>query len=193
MTISDISSFDGNLHLLTDYLETEVNKIDSENTAEIVHQINNMALKVKTLLENILEWSRVHSGHIEFSPIPIEVLLLAQDAFELYQVQIEQHQINFLNQINPNYILNIDPNMINAVFRNLISNAIKYTPDKGTIEISLNSDGKKEIICIFNSGSYMTSDAINKLFKLDNKHNGNIWATSEQETGTSFYFSLPKH
>lgn len=208
----------GNLHLMTDYLETEAESIDTENTAQIVHQINNMTLKVKKLLENILEWSRVHTGHIEFSPMPIEIFLLAQDASDLYQVQIEQHQINFINQINPDYVLNIDPNMVNAIFRNLISNAIKYTPDKGTIKVSLSCDEKSGTICIFNTGSYMAPNDINKLFKIDNKmsspgqrgeqgtglglllckeyinkHQGEIWVTSEEEVGTNFFFNFPKN
>ena len=107
--------------------------------------------------------------------------------------------------------------MINSVIRNLISNAVKFTPRNGTISILAQKNGNDILFSIQDSGIGISTEMLNKLFKIDEKvsrlgtegeastglglllckdflekHNGNIWIESVVGKGSIFYFNLPQ-
>ena len=107
--------------------------------------------------------------------------------------------------------------MISSVLLNLISNAVKFTEEKGIITISTNEANDKMIkITLSDTGIGMSKSSVEKLFKAGEKirsvgtdgelstglglilckefvekHGGEIWAESQQGIGSSFYFTLP--
>ena len=107
--------------------------------------------------------------------------------------------------------------MIETVLRNIISNAIKFTPKKGVISINTKEMENEHLISVIDSGVGISKDDLEKLFQLDKSyttagtndesgtglglilckdfidyHNGKIWAESEVGVGTNMRFCLPK-
>ncbi len=168
------------------------------------------------LLVNLLEWSRSQMGRIEFSPEKYNLYALAKETFSLYSAKANEKEILLTNNLNEDSEIFADKNMLKTVFRNIVSNALKFTERGGVIEISeKDSNGFKEIT-IRDTGVGISPEVIKKLFKLDehyttegteeeggtglglilckefiDKHGGKIHIESKVGFGSKFIFTLP--
>jgi len=120
------------------------------------------------------------------------------------------------NDVNKKTIIYADENMLNMVIRNLISNAIKFTPQGKSIAISAKPQGKLAIVSVTDTGVGMSQEKVEGLFRIDvnsstrgtdgeigtglglimcqemvEKNGGKIWLESELEKGTSVKFTVP--
>ncbi|MFW5721418.1 MAG: ATP-binding protein, partial [Bacteroidota bacterium] len=168
------------------------------------------------LLINLLEWSRSQMGSIKFSPEEINLFGIAEETFSLYQSKARQKDILLTNNLNNKCLAYADKNMTKTIFRNLISNALKFTDRGGVIEISSSMKESFIEISIRDTGVGITTDDIDKLFQLDNhyttkgtedeggtglglilvkefveKNGGTIWVESQPGNGSNFIFTLP--
>jgi two-component system, sensor histidine kinase and response regulator len=142
---------------------------------------------------------------------------LINDVIALYQVNAARKKISLQNTVEKNYTVNADKFMIETVLRNLVSNAIKFTPQGGVIKIKVDEENDDNLIIIVeDDGVGIKEDIIEKLFRIDShittkgtdkekgtglglilckefieKHNGTIWVESEIEKGSEFKFTLP--
>ncbi len=191
---------------------TEIERIDFLNL------IKQSANNIYTLLGNLLEWSRSQRGIISFNPTQFDLSVIATNTVDLLSPASNKKNIKIENSIPNSTMVNADPNLITTILRNLISNAIKFTPEGGKIEIGAiyKSSGSSIYIYVKDSGIGMTDKTINKLFRIDvnvttpgtnqengtglglilckefvEKHNGEIWVESELGKGSTFKFSLP--
>ncbi|MEJ7693847.1 ATP-binding protein [Daejeonella sp.] len=168
------------------------------------------------LLDNLLIWakSRLHGFNIE--PKPLSVERIANNILYHFKKQLENKGISIVKEISEGSTAHADYEMINTVFRNLIGNAIKFTPKKGTIKILCNSDNEDLQIVISDSGIGISEENKDKIFQdiffttqglnkekgtglglqickeFVEKNNGVIWVESTIGEGASFCFTLPK-
>jgi signal transduction histidine kinase len=200
-------------------------KLFSENIYEyslgelqdISKKMHVSAVNLYQLLENLLEWSRIHRGLIEYEPEVLQVYTIVNRNIELLIEFANKKKIEISNIIPDSLKVTADDKMLNAILRNLISNAIKFTPRGGRVEIGTlvqPSEGSA-VIYVKDSGIGMTADTISKLFKLEQnvsqkgtegelstglglqlckefieKQGGRLWVESEIDKGSKFYFSL---
>jgi len=185
----------------------------SEEYASFVLQSSNRAMD---LLMNLMEWAQSQSGRMPFNPEKIDCKSIIDDSIELFEDAAIQKELTFSTQVPDNVCIFADKAMISTVFRNLISNAIKYTKPKGKIRIQVE---KKQDMCLFSvadSGIGIPQPSIEQLFRIDQsfstsgtnnekgtglglilckefieKHGGSIWVESEEGKGSCFYFTLP--
>lgn len=196
----------------------DIDILSKDDIKEFTGSIYKSSKNIQNLLENLLQWSRVQTGRIEFNPIHFDLNHLANDVIALYQVNAARKKIELSNSIENDYQINADKFMIDTVLRNLISNSIKFTPQGGKIQIVLNENSEKNSlqISIEDTGVGMTPEILSKLFKIDEhvttkgtekekgtgiglilckefieKHGGNIWAESIIGEGSKFKFTLP--
>lgn len=129
--------------------------------------------------------------------------------------QAERKNIQILSTITGEAIVNGDRNMINTILRNLLANAIKFTPQFGKIFVSLAKNDEFYEVSIKDNGIGIAEENIHKLFRIDSKfttlgtekergtglglilckefvekHGGKIWTKSELGKGSTFIFSL---
>ena len=124
------------------------------------------------LLENLLEWSRMQQGLIPFHPDQVLLLPFINENLKTALELAKNKEIQ-INCIIPNQLeVFADSNMLHAVVRNVVSNAIKFTPKGGEITLDAKPIAKNFIeISILYTGIGMSHDMINKLFKLDENTN----------------------
>ncbi len=168
------------------------------------------------LLDNLLIWAKSQLYGFNIDPKPVSVERLANHVLYHFKKQLETKEISIFKDIPAGSIVHADHEMVSTVFRNLIGNAIKFTPKKGTIKISCYAEGSNLQIAISDSGigiseenkekifqdTFFTTQGLNKekgtglglqiCKEFVEKINGKIWVESELGKGSSFCFTLPK-
>jgi len=183
----------------------------------IAVSMENSATNLYQLLENLLEWSRMEQGLIPFEPTMMKLLPIANESISLMVEPAKNKGIDLTCHISDEISVFADNNMLQTVIRNLISNALKFTPKGGTVHLSAEVDESKTVkISVQDTGIGMNPDRIDKLFRLDvqtnrkgtngepssglglllckefvEKHGGSIHIESEEGKGSTFSFTLP--
>jgi signal transduction histidine kinase len=211
---SPLSGFLGLTRIMVD----EINNISTEDILLFTSDMKDSASSLYELLENLLEWASIQNGRISFNLEICYLNYIINQNFSLLSEPARQKNISLIALVDENINFFADYSMLNTIFRNLISNAIKFTNNEGKIEIGVNTEMINNNILIYvkDSGVGMSKEIIDKLFKLDSKitslgtnnekgtglglilckefiekHGGEIWVESELGNGTTFYFSMP--
>lgn len=168
------------------------------------------------LLQNLLQWSRSQTGFIEFHPQPLNLLSIIIENLELLYSTAEKKEIHLNTNVEPDMEIMADVDMSNTIIRNLISNAIKFTPRGGSINVSAEQHNDFVNVSIQDNGKGMTEDVVQTLFRIDvshttlgteketgsglglmlcrefvKKNGGDIWVESKVSSGSKFTFSVP--
>ncbi|MGQ1909824.1 ATP-binding protein [Marinifilum sp. RC60d5] len=200
----------------SDFLVNSSGELSNEQLHNFHSIINNSARQGYRLLENLLEWSRMQTGSIAWKPKQVDLWDLVNEVVNLLTGSAEQKQISLEAKIDENLIAYIDANMINTVVRNLITNAIKFTPKGGKIIVESKLLNDFIEISVSDNGVGIDSDKIDKLFKIGEsvvgigtehetgtglglilckefveQHKGQIYLKSELGKGSIFAFTLP--
>jgi signal transduction histidine kinase len=179
----------------------------------LVHSTDNL----HALIENLLTWSRIQRGVIEFQPQYLHLHNLVAQAVELFTSIADQKHITLTNHLSMPLYVYADANMLDAVLRNLLSNAIKFTYSGGRVEVHGMQNEHDITISIIDTGIGLSQENIAKLFRIDDrykqigtakekgtglglilckefieKNGGTIGVTSKPEQGSTFFFTLPR-
>lgn len=210
----------GPLNSLTSFSGLLINHTDMLSKEEIQMLAKDLDKSVKNLfglLENLLEWSRSQTGNIDYKAEAFDINSLLDLNAELLKMQAQNKSIALKNNNTLAVEVLAHKNSVNTVIRNLISNAIKFTPQNGQITIDLKDKPNEITVSIADTGVGMSEDVMRKLFRIDTKHTtkgtadekgtglglilckefidkngGKIWVESTLNKGTTFYFTLPK-
>lgn len=191
----------------------EKNFDEIEEYANIILQSSNKAMD---LLTNLLEWAQSQSGRIVFKPQNIEVVAFINETTHLYDEVAKQKLITIKKELPGDLIIFADKHMLSTVFRNLFSNAVKFTKSGGEVVISAVLKENNVVFSLTDNGVGIAEKNINKLFRIDQSYstqgtnneigtglglilckefiekcNGKIWVESVLGVGTTFSFSLP--
>ncbi len=201
----------------SEILHENFENFDTHEKKKLINHIHQAHHSTYKLLENLLEWSKIQSGNFEFKPEQIKLNLLTEETMKQLRLSAENKAINMINKVEKNIMVNADKNMVSTIIRNLISNAIKFTPKGGEINIYSKVNGDKFVeITVEDNGKGMNADTLGKLFQIDQtisikgtegetgtglglilckefieKHDGTIRVESEIEKGSKFIFTLP--
>ncbi|MFC2099036.1 sensor histidine kinase, partial [Bacteroidota bacterium] len=182
---------------------------------EYVGLIHESSQSANSLLDNLLNWSRTQTDRIKFTPARIELFSNVLEIQRMLNSSMEKKNIHFENRIAENTFAWADPNMIQTIVRNLISNAIKFTPADGTIELSSESLDDRIMISVRDTGIGISEEKQKKLFDFGDfnsssgtegehgtglgllicyefvkKHGGNLIVKSKTGLGTTFTFDV---
>ena len=199
----------------------ELNEDDlEESSIEIVSEIKQGCDRLENLISDILMAAKLESGKIQINKEKINLSKLITNAVKSLRGIAKSRKQSIKLEINKDLYIQGDPKRILEVIENLILNAIKYTPSKGTIIIKSESSKKDVIISIDDTGIGFTEEEKKDLFKQFGKierygaghdvnidgsglglyisrkiieiHGGKIWMESEgRNKGSTFFFSLP--
>ena len=148
-------------------LKKEGRDLDIDSILKYAEVINTSAQNTYRLLENLLDWARMQQGGITFEPGACLFNGLLKPEMENLKYTADQKNITLRNDTKEEIIITADEKMISTVLRNLISNAIKFTPNGGTIHIdAIRMTGQVEI-SISDTGIGMTPETIENLFRIE--------------------------
>ena len=203
---------------ILDLLKESYNYCNNSEFEELLSLATNSANNALDLLENLLKWSISQSNEKSFNPVRINLREVIDSEFQSFNSTANQKKITLEHSVDPYLCVTADFDMVKTIFRNLISNAIKYTPTGGNISVSA-SDGKQFVkIEICDNGIGMSQKTKEKLFKIDefhstlgtnnekgsglgllfckeflDLHGGKIRIESEPGNGSKFIFTLPHY
>jgi len=145
----------------------EKNKI--EKLTNLGSLVGRTARHLNNLLDNLLNWALLHTKNIPFNPEPIIVNDIVSEVAQVMQVNLEIKRINLEVNIPSETTINADYPSLSTVFRNLISNAIKYSQNDSKISIGYSVKGNRNYFEIKDQGLGISEEKIKALFTLDKK------------------------
>ncbi|MCG8697114.1 MAG: ATP-binding protein, partial [Bacteroidales bacterium] len=148
---------------LTQLLDTRYYKFEDDKKHHLIQQINNSANIIFRLLENLLQWSRSQTGNISFAPERVLLRKVIDEIIDISSSAAGKKNIKIQKSFDDAIEVYADYNMINTVFRNLVSNAIKFTMD-GTIKFEADLKEKGTMVTVSDTGIGMSSDIKRNLF-----------------------------
>lgn len=202
---------------LSELLAKEFDTFEPDKMQLFIEQIYKYSNNTFNLLENLLQWSLLQTGRTVLRAKSGNIAELIHENIELLKGNAIQKKIE-LKWINPmDCYAFFDRNMITTVIRNLISNAIKFTPENGRIIVEVTADPEKYKVSVQDNGVGISDTDIAKLFRIDSnpstigtsqeqgtglglilcrdfveKNGGKIAVESEVGKGSKFYFTVPR-
>lgn len=203
----------GSLSVLFNEVFKKGADIDDKIFTSIARSVKN----THQLLENLLTWARSQKGEIEYHPSSFLINTSIQNNIGLFQEAAQQKGISLDCEIEDPVFALADVEMVNTIIRNLVGNAIKFTELGGKVQVSACQQGEMILVEVSDSGLGMKQEAIDSLFRLDQKahsslgtnsesgsglglilcaefverNEGKIGVTSELGEGSNFWFTLP--
>lgn len=172
----------------SEIIENEFEEMEKEEIKEFIFNIHTVAKKTYGLLENLLDWSRIQTGRIEYKPSVFNINEVAEDVKELYLDSADSKHISIVNKVSEKCQVYADKNMIYTVMRNFVSNALKYTSEKGLIYIYSKDKADRIEISVQDNGTGMDKETLELLFKVD-VHKSEPGTSNEQGTGLGLILS----
>ncbi len=180
-----------------------------------LHRIQISVKHLTKLLDDVLNLGKIDAGKFEFKPIFIDLLEYCHNLVEEIQINVNAtHKINFINSRFQPIKVCMDDKLLGHIFNNLLTNAIKYSPNGGIVDFQLIINEKQAIFTIVDQGIGIPSEDLPLLFdsfhratnvsniqgtglglaivkKCVDMHQGEIKVDSQLEIGTTFTVILP--
>lgn len=204
---------------LTDLMIDNSMNIPFDQKQQMLKELNNSSHNILGLLNNLLEWSQISRGNARFNlqhlDLKNEINTCLITSFDL----AKKKNLTLLIDVPIEQQVFADSHMLQATVRNLVSNAIKFTPANGTITISsIVKDENFITVSVKDNGIGIPKEIQHLLFQLDahigrsgtdgelssglglllckefiEAHDGKIWVESEIGKGSTFSFTIPLH
>ncbi len=189
---------------------------DTEAAHRFTKKIENNALQLQNLVEDILKLSEIESGRLELNLIPTSLKTFIQNLYNDYEELLKAKGIYFKTEIKEPLAIPVDLSALKHILGNLIDNAIKYTPPEGTITLSAVEEGSFCKITVADTGTGISERDLPHVFErfyradkarsrqmgstglglaivkhLVQAHKGEVGVMSELSKGSRFFFTLP--
>jgi len=192
--------------------------LSHDESNQYVRYIQESSNAMLSLVNSLLDWTRLQTGRIRFEPQRINASELISKSIRTLAGTAFQKNITLNSNVPDDIFIYVDPDLITQVFNNLISNAIKFTKETGSITISARPSSHLRFyeFSVKDTGTGIKPEDQAKLFGIDNKfttegtagekgtglglslvkeiiekHEGTIKVESEYEKGSDFIFTLP--
>lgn len=196
-------------------LEYYLNKGDTAKLEKISSLIAKSAANLSSLLDNLLSWAMLNRGMIPYHPEPLELAAESAANFEIHENAAAAKNIQLENNIPKNISVQADRNALQAILRNLLGNAVKFTPVGGRVTLGCEEKEGKIFIKVNDTGTGIAAEKLEQLFTLEKRsehgtagekgaglglllckelvemNQGLLRVFSTQGKGSTFEFSLP--
>ena len=188
---------------------------DEDSRRDFLGIIDEESDRLSELISNLLDMSRIEAGTLRVEPESTELIPIIQETVEEFQhtTQIHRFQIRVAHGLPT---VHADPRRVRQVLRNLVENAVKYSPGGGPIDVAAEPLPDCVQVSVSDRGLGIEPEHLDRVFdrfyQVDSAstrqvggsglglsickaivkaHHGRIWAESEPGVGSAFYFTLP--
>ncbi len=208
---SPIVALDGVGEQMSYYLE----KGKTDKLERLAGRVNGTAKRLSSLLDNLLNWALLQQGVIPYHPKAINITDIGNDIFEMFRSNAEVKNISLRLEVEDGLKVHADEAALQTILRNLVSNAIKFTPEGGKVSIRTENKGDKVFITVNDTGTGISAEKMKQLFTLEKTsepgtagekgtglgltlvkeltelNKGSLRVSSEPLVGSEFRISLP--
>lgn len=162
-----------------DLLVEDIDELEKQQVRDYLQNIRSASYQTYSLLENLLEWSRIQTGRTPFQPAVFDLTSEIEEVFSLLGSNALRKGIKLISKVPPGQFVDADRNMTHSIIQNLVSNAIKFSNSYGTVTVEskvadspkpgmeYNGERKWLIVNVIDNGVGIPDDVLPKLFKLD--------------------------
>lgn len=200
----------------TDLVKMSAESDSNEEVKEYVGYLHQSTTQFSGFLKNLLEWARAQQDEIVYSPQTLNLKEVVNDVLAQETAAAKNKQIELCSKIDEEFEVYADPNMLSVITRNLVSNALKFTPVGGKVEIRATIADEFAEISISDTGIGMDAETIRKILSNDEhvttpgtmgekgtglglglcrdfakRNHGELNIKSEPGKGTTMRFTLP--
>ncbi len=173
---------------IVDLIVSQVDELTHEEVVTLITSLKPSLDSTYSLIENLLSWARIQQNKLKPNIEAIDIHRVLRLIFELVKGQAEKKHIDLnLSGIDKFQILG-DPNQIDIVFRNLISNAIKFSEKGKEINVVVEKDDDFAIISVIDSGIGMTKNQLKRV--MEGRGVDEVKRGTDNEKGTGFGFVI---
>ncbi len=190
----------------------------SSQQSELVKEMENCVGQMTTLVNDLLDVARLDQGTLTLNQVEIQPRELMAEVVSTLESKAKRLQISLMMNEQGSLCppVHADKALITEVLRNLVDNALKYTPENGVVKLSAQQEGQSLIFSVSDTGVGIPEESLDKLFRkfsrvenpmskrergsglglyfakgIVEKHGGTIWARSAPSQGSTFYVRLP--
>lgn len=203
---------------LSQMIKDQLEHLDTEDLKKSLNVMYSASSQGLALLDNLLDWARSQTGEITFAAAPVRLGHSVKEVLVQIEPFSARKHVTIQTSISDSHIVTADRNMLQTIFRNLISNAIKFseTGGKVIIDSTLDESANKTMISVTDHGVGIPEENLANLFNIKDhqttkgtlqesgtglgllickefieKHGGNIQVYSTIGEGTRITFDLP--
>jgi signal transduction histidine kinase len=194
----------------------ELDSLPIKEIQKMATMMSKSASNLYSLLDNLLQWTKMNQGKTAFKPQNLNLKKISQDAVSILEPVTDSKNFIINYFIEDETSVFADIFMLKTILRNIVSYAIKFSGNDGQIDILAERTPSGVIITVINKGMSIDHDYITNLFdnsqihstigaaeekgitlglllckEFVENHGGKIWVKSEYDTGTKFKFTLP--
>jgi len=202
---------------LVEVLSKNYETMKPEKVQKSLLSLDESAKNAFHLMDNLLQWSRSRLNRITIKKTELNLLHEVKESIKMFETIIQYKEITLNISIPKTFYVNADADLLSCVIRNLVSNAIKYTPANGIISINCSEDNNFITVIVSDTGLGIDKETILEIFDVHNfnsnlglmqekgsglglkickefveMNGGTIWGTNNDEHGTRFMFTLSK-
>lgn len=195
-------------------LQKQLNENGDPKSLSLVNRLHDQTQRLQKLVNDLLDVSRLQTGVLTIAKDEVKLHELVKEVVDILRTSTKHENIKIAK--NDQILIYADKLRLYQVLTNVLSNAIKYTPESGKIVVSLKKNGKNALVTIKDSGIGIAKEEHRKIFQrlyrvgeekertfpgfgmglyivqeIIKKHRGKIWVESEKGKGTTFSISLP--
>ncbi len=168
--------------MMINLLVEDIHKFNEHETKQFANNILKSSQRISLLMENLLAWSRSQVDKIDPHREKISVAEVVEANASLYELKLVEKEISLRVKLDPDLHVWVDRNMFDFVVRNLLDNAVKFTHEKGTIDLKGTQNHGSVEISFADTGTGMAQENIQRLFTSINTSHG-VGTSGEKGTG----------
>lgn len=212
----DLRSPMGSIMKLSELLVENIHDFEEEELSEVSGTLYKSATQTFQLLNDLLAWSALQMGRGSMKKELFPIRQTVSEVLSLLKPEAERKQISLVAEMEENLVVFADKFAIETVLRNLVNNAIKFTPPSGKIIVNALLNDVNVTVSVIDNGIGIPKEKQEKMFKVDSlnstpgtegekgtgfglllckdligKNGGTLWLVSEKDQGSTFSFTLP--
>ncbi|MCU7496971.1 MAG: PAS domain S-box protein [Ignavibacteria bacterium] len=201
----------------SEYMHKHIEELTHDEIKDFSFRIYKSLNSLLKLIENLLQWARINTGKMEFSPDRFSLNELLDEILNIYNINAGRKNIKLYCSLDNSYEVYADKDMIDSVLRNLLSNAIKFTASGGEIRLAAKKRNGYVEVSVADTGIGIRKEDMERMFRIDENltregtenekgtglglvlcrefvqmNGGTIEVESEHGKGSTFRFTIPE-